>query len=151
MHPVKSSAKPGAGFIEVSDIAIFNQLLDHFHDRADLFGTLPDHGNNRPGRKAYSKQTSNEDVNPHGAHRSICAEQPNQNSDRASILDISLYVFRECTGPGVSPQGQLSTLRLLCSITFVMTSASTVYRFSPHLKTDLFSRHSERCGQVRHF
>ena len=48
MHPVKSSAKPGAGFIEVSDIAIFNQLLDHFHDRADLFGTLPDHGNNRP-------------------------------------------------------------------------------------------------------
>ena len=28
MHPVKSSAKPGAGFIEVSDIAIFNQRLD---------------------------------------------------------------------------------------------------------------------------
>lgn len=48
MHPVKSSTKPGAGFIEVSDIAIFNQLLDHLHDRADLFGTLPDHGNNRP-------------------------------------------------------------------------------------------------------
>ena len=37
-------------------------------------------------------------MDSHGAHRTICAEQANQNSDRASILDISLYVLWKCTG-----------------------------------------------------